>query len=199
MTSNRPERLKQTPAPLSEADLRTAAMRYLARFATTEAHLMQVLLRKIKRALGAGAEAEQLDAGREMAARVAAACVRLGLLDDRAYAAARARRLQAEGRPLARIGRDLAGRGVGAEDVAAALTALRDEDGAGRNLDFAAAVTLARRRKLGPYQIRGDRHDPVLRRRAFGVFARAGFPLDLARRILDAETIEALDALLDEC
>ncbi|MDA5193655.1 regulatory protein RecX [Govanella unica] len=198
MTSHRPERSTQNVRPLSEADLRTAALRYLARFATTEAHLMQVLLRKIKRGLGSGAEAEQLEAGRDMAVRVAASCQRMGLVDDRAYAMGRARRLQAEGRPLSRIARDLAGRGVGAEDVAAALASLREEEGAGRDLDFAAAATLARRRKLGPYQIRGDRRDPVLRRRAFGVFARAGFPLDLARRVLDAESVDALDALLDE-
>lgn len=159
---------------------------------------MQVLARKIKRALGPEAESGQLADGRAMAARVAAACVRMGLLDDRAYAAARARRLQAEGRPLARIGRDLAGRGVAVDDIAAALAALREEQGAERDLDLAAAVTLARRRKLGPCQQRGDRQDAGARRRALGIFARAGFTLAIARRVLDAEDEAALDALLDE-
>lgn len=197
MTSE-PKALRHNPAPLSEADLRNAALRYLARFASTEANLMQVLLRKIKRALGAEGGEERLAEARAMALRVAAACVRSGLVDDRAYAAARARRLSAEGKPLARIARDLAGKGVGREDVGAALAALRDETGADRNPDVTAAVALARRRRLGPYQNRGDRRDPVLRRRAFGVFARAGFSHDMARRILDAEDVAALDAMLDE-
>lgn len=197
MVKNRAPRNRYTHASLSEADLKSAAFRYLSRFASTEANLMQVLMRKIKRALGPDAEPEDLVRGEELARKVAAAAVRAGLVNDRLYAEARARRLQNEGKSTQRIVQDLGWKGVGEQEIDGAIEGLR-EDYEGQNIDLIAAANLARRRKLGPYQIRGCKDDPDLRRRALGVFARAGFSLSIARRILDAEAPEDIELMLQE-
>jgi regulatory protein len=103
-----------------------------------------------------------------------------GLIDDAAYAGAQARSRVRRGQSLRTIRAGLAARGVGAEDAAAALDALRDEGG---DPDLAAAVAFARRRRLGPFRSEpgGDKED---RARALGAFARAGFARAAAEAVL---------------
>ena len=72
-----------------------------------------------------------------------------GYLDDDRYAAAKARSLAGRGRSQAAIRATLARKGVGRETATAAVAALREE---GPDPEFAAAVALARRRRLGPWR-----------------------------------------------
>ncbi len=87
------------------------------------------------------------------------------------------------------IGGKLAQKGVATDLVKDALQGL-DEGG---NSEIAAACALARRRRLGPYRAASARAQ--WRRKDMASLARAGFGLDIARRVLDAPDIEALDAL----
>ncbi len=70
--------------------------------------------------------------------------------------------------------------------------ALADHAQAGEG-DLAAACALVRRRRLGPMRAKDlrDRHFV----RDLGVLARAGFALDLARRVLACGGEAALDRL----
>ena len=110
-----------------------------------------------------------------------------GLTDDRAFAIARARRLVRQGRSRARIVEALAAKGIGRADTQAALAALADER---RDPELAAALAYAKRRHLGPYRREADAD----RDRELAVLARAGFTLTLARRIVEAASVEALEA-----
>jgi regulatory protein len=65
-----------------------------------------------------------------------------------------------------------------------------DEGGAS---ELAAACALVRRRRLGPYRAPGKRVD--CRQKDLASLARAGFSLALARRVLKAPDIEALEQL----
>jgi regulatory protein len=115
-----------------------------------------------------------------------------GLLDDRTYAEGRARSLLRQGRPRAAIARRLAAKGVGQEAIGSALESLRDE---AHDPDLSAVIAFARRRRLGPFRLK-DRdafHDKDL-----AALGRAGFSYDLARRVLEAESAEALEAMLTE-
>lgn len=188
-------RTSRRQRPLTQDGLRQAAYRYLQRFAATEASLVRVLDAKIKRALGPDTEREEFARWQAAAREVARSCVELGLVDDRSYARARARRLHLQGKPLQRIGGMLAEKGVAPEDVEDAIGALAEE--CGPALDLRAAIAYARRRRLGPFS-RNARNDPDARRKALGAFARAGFAYHLAVRVLDAPDEESLDAFLDE-
>jgi regulatory protein len=161
------------------------ALGYLERFASSAENLRRVLRRRVRRRTSHN----------ETAQRAATLIDELieryrmtGLIDDAAYAAARARGRLARGEPLRRIAAGLAAKGVDAEDRAAALDALRET---APDPDLAAACAFARRRRLGPY-----RRGPGDRQRDLASFARAGFGRREAEAVLGCADPEAVAALL---
>jgi regulatory protein len=112
------------------------------------------------------------------------------LLDDAAYAAARARRDLANGRSLRRIAAGLAAKGVARDDTASALAILRGSTG---DPDLAAGCAFARRRRLGPYRAARAQGD---RRRELAAFARAGFGRQVAEAVLACADEAAVSELL---
>ena len=198
------------PAP-DRARLREAALAHLSRYAASEAGLLRVLNRRIRRwAQRAGAEgaapgqvasqvAAQSRAARDEARLVVARLVADGVLDDGAYAEARARSLARSGRSRRATLAHLAGRGVDAELARSVLPADPDTD-------LAAAVLQARRRRIGPYADGGGdagadagagaaTADAVARNRALAALGRAGFDRDTAERALGLDRAAA-DALI---
>ena len=173
--------------PPTEAMLHEAALAHMSRYAATRAALIRVLDRKCERwARAAGPEEAAAarpglgQAVRDVVSRLAA----VGAVDDAAFAASRARSLGRSGRSRRAIAAHLAARGVTGEDARAALP---DDPEA----ELAAALLLARRRRLGPFRDRGAAADP---KHELGVLARAGFPQDVAERALrtDPDTAEGL-------
>ncbi len=173
------------PAP-DDAALREAALTHLARFGTTEAGLLRVLVRRIdrwaKRASDEGADpSTDVATARAAARRVAAALAATGAVDDAAFATARVRRLGRAGRSRQAVAAHLAAKGV---DPGLARSLLPD-DGA----ELSAAILQTRRRRIGPFRT-GDDADPA---RELAILARAGFAGGIARAALalDREAAEA--------
>lgn len=185
---NRGER--RPPVPLDARALGELALGYAARYATTAARLERYLRRKLQER-GWSDEATPPDL-----AAVVARLVSLNYVDDRVWGAARARGLAAKGLGRTRVAQDLHAAGVGREDAAAVLD-LPDE--ARVPAALAAAVTFARRRRLGPFAADpAGLRDPDLRRRAMAAMARAGHSFDVARQVLAAPDREAAEALAGE-
>ena len=182
------------PAP-DRARLNEAALRHLSRFATTEAGLVQVLDRRVQRwarlAESEGVDAASAMPGARAAVRlVARALVEAGLIDDAAFAAARAARLARAGRSRRTVSAHLAAKGV---DPALAREALP-----GPEQDLPVALAYAKRRRLGPYGAEpapDDAAAPERHLRQLGALARAGFPRDVAERALRLSREEA-DAMV---
>ncbi len=177
--------------------LHDAALAYLARYAATEIGLLRVLQRRLDRwkrlAQRNGLDAESIaaqaatarDAMREVVARLVAA----GAVNDAAYAESRARSLVRAGRSRRAISAYLAAKGV---DPATAATALpTPEEG-----EIAAALVLARKRRIGPFRS-GQAPDEAGRRRELGVLARAGFARSVAQQALAMDPNQA-EALVNE-
>jgi regulatory protein len=118
---------------------------------------------------------------------VVARLVRAGAVDDAAFAAARARSLMRAGRSRRAVTAHLLARGV---DHAISRDAAPDDPEA----ELAAALVLARRRRLGPF--RQAEADALARRREFAALARAGFAQDVASRALRMAPAEAEATLL---
>ena len=172
------------PAP-DRARLHEAALRHLARFAATEAGLIRVLDRRVQRwARAAAAEgAADEDAVRQCRAivrEVAGGLVRAGVIDDAAFAAARAARLARAGRSRRAVAAHLAAKGVTPEVAEAALPEPERE--------LLSALTYARKRRLGPFR---EQADPAARLQDLGRLARAGYARDVAERALDMASAEA--------
>lgn len=179
---------------MTERRLRNIALAYLGRYEASAARLAAILNRRIDRA--ARLRGEDPDDARRLVAPIVEAMIALGYVDDARYTRIKAQSLLARGVAPRLVVRKLARDGIDrtlAEAEIRTLAPAGDETGA----TLAAAIALARRRRLGPY-----RADPAtrttMRQRDFGTLARQGFDPDTARRVLDAETCEDLEAMLDE-
>jgi regulatory protein len=188
---------KKPPRKISRSFLMNAAVYYLQRFATSREGLRQVLARKVRRSLAHhGGDAEAAAAWVE---EVLDTLQRQGVLNDAAFAEARARSLAARGMAARSIRLKLAQKGVDRDLVDAALAALAEEVGLRTGLgeeaspDLTAAVAYARRRRLGPYRM-----DPELRAarrdKDLASLARQGFSLDIALKVVTADDLAALEA-----
>ena len=186
---------KKVPPPVTPDSLQSAALRYLGRYASSTHNLREVLRRRVMRA----ARHHDIDpaAAEKMISTIVAKLDRAGLLDDAAYAETRARSLHRAGASRRRIAAQLRRKGVAKSDIAAAMAALQqdvapnDEDA---DIDYLAAIRYARRRRFGPYRDAAKRS--ARRDKDLAAMARAGFSLDLARAVVDAEDVDALDALI---
>lgn len=183
------------PKKITPTYLERAALFYLERYSSSAENLRRVLDRKIRRSIEAhGAPGREEAAG--WVAELIAKLQRSSLLNDRAYAESRVRRLYAEGKSLGRIRQILAVKGVNKDDVAAALERLEAESTTTVS-DLPAAAAYARRRKLGPY-----RSDPEQRRemrqKDLGALARRGFSQAVAMKVLNARSTEELADIVQE-
>lgn len=175
------------PKRISASYLENSALHYLERFASSSANLRRVLLRKVQRAA-----AHWGDDPAEGAALVEALIVRYqqsGLLDDKVYAESRVRSLHRRGGSARLIRQSLAVKGLGAELIDGALDSLAED--LERDPDLAAAIAFARRRRLGPFRDPAKRADS--RDKDMAALGRAGFSFELARRVIDAEDLAALE------
>ncbi|HEY4136151.1 MAG TPA: regulatory protein RecX [Alphaproteobacteria bacterium] len=181
---------RREPRPVRKVTaqyLENAALYYLGRFSASSGHLRQLLLRRVDRS----ARAHDTDpvAGREMVDALIARFLRSGLLDDSAYAAGRARSLRRRGASRSVIAQNLRAKRVTSDDIAEAVVAAdADSLADGEDAELQAAWRLARRKKLGPYRRQEQRAD--LRMRDMGAMARGGFPYAIARRVIDAASLD---------
>lgn len=174
----------------STSDLEAAALAYLGRYAASTEGVRRVLRRRLRRR---GLPPDAMERAEAAIASVLVKLARLGYLNDDAFAAARARSLAAQGRPRLAIAERLAAKGIGRADIDRTLRSLADEDPGG---DLAAAIAFAEKRRLGPWR-RGPADDAIRRREA-AALARRGFSPGIARRIVEADDVDVLAALLSE-
>lgn len=179
-------RKRKAPRKASPRSLENAALYYLQRFASSTENLRRVLMRRVERS--ARAHDTDREDGAAWVDEIVTRFARAGLVDDRAYAEGKAGSLHRRGASLRRIRGELAAKGVAKDLVEEAIAAL--EETAERDPDTAAAIRLARRRRLGPFRAAEDREER--RERDLAALARAGFGYDTARRIIDAESEEDL-------
>jgi regulatory protein len=186
------QRRPRVPRKVTRTHLENVALAYLGRFSATAHSLEQVLMRRVWRAARHHDDDPAIGAAliQDILKRYHAS----GLIDDAAFAAARAKTLHRRGLPLRAITQKLRGKGVNSTDIEAAITALaRDaanEDGSDENasnhtLDLTAARAYARRRRLGPWRSPDRRAE--MHERDLAAMARAGFSYGVARAALEGD------------
>ena len=189
-TPGRRKRGRRGPRKATDASLGNAALHYLGRYATSSWNLRRVLMRKVEGS--ARFHGTDRDAGAAVVDRLIARYQDSGLLDDRAYAGARAAALHRRGVSARAIRARLLGKGVERGLIEATLAARASAPG---EPELAAALICARRRRLGPYRPPAARKS--MRQKDLASLARAGFAYDVARRVVEAETAGELERELD--
>ncbi len=171
---------RRNPQPLTEQRLEELALAYVARFATTQGKLRDYLQRKLRERGWAGAEdgeaAPDLD-------RLIGRYVELGYVDDAGWARMKAGSLLRRGYGARRVGEALGHAGLDEE--------LREEVRPDEAAERSAALVLARRRRLGPFA--SELPDRPLREKHIAAMLRAGHRLDIARRIVEADDVDAAE------
>lgn len=163
--------------PLTATKLEELALNYVGRFATSRSKLIAYLSRKLRERGWDGTGEAPLEA-------LADKFVRLGYVDDRAFALSKARSLTGRGYGERRVSQALALAGIGEEDGS-------DARGLAEEEALAAALRFAQRRAIGPYAI----HQPDLaqRERSLAAMIRAGHRFPIARAIVDLKPGENPD------
>lgn len=178
-----PWKKRRAARRVTEDSLRRSGLHYLQRFAASTQSLRRVLERRVLKS----AAVHDIDV--ETAAgwidSIIERFTRAGLLDDGGFAEMRARSLFQRGMSTRMIRVKLVEKGLARADIEQALASLF----AGHPTpDRVAAGRFAQRRRLGPYRVNGER--ATNRARDLAALARAGFSYDVARTVIDAESID---------
>jgi regulatory protein len=175
--------------PPDAARLYEAALNHMARYAATEASLARMLARRVERwgrLQEEGADPEEiLSTMRRAKAEIPGVLSRLrelGVVNDAAFAASRAKRLTREGKSRRATIAHLAAKGIKAPSLP------EDPD-----RELAAACAYLRRRRAGPF-------GTAPAEKILAAMARGGFTQATARRALslDREAAETLIRSLSE-
>ena len=170
----------RAPKPLDAPRLEELALAYVARFATSAAKLETYLRRKLRER---GWEGESPAPTADLIAALIERLVSAGYVDDTAYARSKSGSLLRRGYGERRIGQALGAAGIAAE--------VREEVRSGMSAQRRAALALAAKRRFGPF---GDKAgDRALREKQIGAMLRAGHPLDSARELVNAASVEAAE------
>jgi len=181
------QRKRRGPKKATAKYLENAALYYLQRFSSSAANLRRVMMRKVDRS--AHYHGTDKDEGAALVDVMIERYLASGLLDDATYAAGRARSLHRRGNSARSIRSTLLSKGVGQNFIDDALAGLAENGG---DPELSAAARLARRRRLGPYRTDEDREQR--REKDLAALARAGFSYDTARQVIEAESVDELEA-----
>jgi regulatory protein len=171
---------KRKARPLDAQRLEELALAYVARFATSAAKLEGYLARKLRER----GWHEEGDGGAGRAAAIVARFVAAGYVDDEAFARAKSGGLLRRGYGMRRVGQALGAAGI-AEHI---RTAVAPGEAAQRQ----AALALARKRRLGPFGAEPPADRPA-REKQIAAMLRAGHPLDSARELVNAASVDAAE------
>ena len=157
---------RRQPKPLDVAALEALAVAYVGRYATTRARLEAYLARKLGERGWAAPTAPD-------PAGLAARLVALGYVDDEAFAGMRAAALARRGYGSRRIDAALRVAGIAEDDRTA--VAFDDEQA------LAAALILARRRRVGPFGPQPA--DRAAQARTIAILVRGGHDYGIAKAV----------------
>jgi regulatory protein len=160
---------RQRP-PYDRAALDEAALRYVARFATSRAKLADYLSRKLRERGWAGD-------GDAPIAEIVEKLATIGYIDDAQYALAKAHAQASRGYGEQRTRQALRHAGIDEVESAGAMKFARSER-------FESALRYARRRRIGPFS-EGHAERATIDK-WIAAMVRAGHPFALARRIASA-------------
>ena len=187
MAESKP-RKKRLPRKATAKSLNNGALYYLQRYSSSAENLRRVLMRRVDRS----ARHHDIDRGEAAAAveDIIQRFVAAGLLDDAQFSRARTATLHRRGLSARAVRAKLMEKGVATKFINAAIDGLGETD---LDPELTAAAGFARRRRLGPYKNLGKTRDKDM-----AALARNGFSYAVAQIVIDADTVESLEARIAE-
>jgi len=184
--NNREQPKRKVPRKATAKYLGNVARFYLERYATTEAGLRRYLMRKVN--LSAKEHGTVPQEGAEIIEDLISKFRDLNFLNDERYAEGRSGSLHRKGMSLRAIRQDLSLKGVSEDLINKSIDLIREESS---NPDLEAAISYARRRRLGPYRTDDKREER--RDKDLAALGRKGFSFAIAERVILADDITELE------
>ncbi|WP_204248204.1 regulatory protein RecX [Kiloniella spongiae] len=184
--NNREQPKRKVPRKATAKYLGNVARFYLERYATTEVGLRRYLMRKVN--LSAKEHGTVPQEGTEIIEDLISKFRDLNFLNDERYAEGRSGSLHRKGMSLRAIRQDLSLKGVSEDLINKSIDLIREESS---NPDLEAAISYARRRRLGPYRTDDKREER--RDKDLAALGRKGFSFVIAERVILAVDITELE------
>lgn len=184
-----PRKDKKPPKKITEKYLYNSGLAYLQRFPASTPHFRRIMSRKIERSCNYHKEQDR-EGSNALLDGAIATFTRMGLLNDDAYLQGMVNSLRRRGLSRQAILSKLQQKGLSSGEITRVLSSHEEESGNALPADFAAALLLARRKRLGPFRkIEADRNKEL------AAIARAGFDFETAQKILALSLTEAEEFL----
>lgn len=168
---------KNNVSPLNATKLRSLALFYVGKYATSRKKLSQYLDRKVRQRGWDDSEPPQIEAlSEEFSDR--------GYINDAEFAASKARSLVQRGYGIKRLEQDIYASGISGEDQDEAIAILREHR-------IKAADNYARKKHIGPYA--REEASREQKQKQLAAFLRAGHDLKIAQKFIDAESDDFMD------
>lgn len=185
---------EKRPKKISARYLRNAGLAYLQRYPSSVSNFRFVMTRKIKRSCAYHTD-QSFEDSQALLETLIAELIELGLLNDSLYALGMVRSLIRRGDSPKQVFMKLQRKGLDKPDIAHALKETEEELSLAGPVDLKlnAALTLARRKRIGPF--RGERQTAKTPEQELGILARAGYDYQTARRVLEFDEDAAREVL----
>jgi len=184
---------KRPPKKITRDYLHNAGLYYLQRFAASTSHFRKIMDRKIMRSCAFHKDQDP-DTCRALLDELIIRFQDAGLLDDLLYTKGMITSMRRRGLSARAIKSRLNIKGLATELVKEQLR-LYDEQTQTQTTcpaDLQAAIILARKKRIGPYAPAAKKHTNTdtetqnrEKRRMLGIFARAGYSYDIAKKVMD--------------
>ena len=175
--------------------LMNKAVHYLGRYQASQQGLRRILKQFAKRKLQGEAHKHSYseDAIAKAIEEIIGLCVHYGYVNDKALAHAKARASVLSGQSAYQLSGKLAQMGIDEATRADALLERRNDH---ESAELAAGIRAMRKKRLGPYHPNYTALEFAEQQKQIAKLARAGFALDLIRKILAYETTQQAEEAL---
>lgn len=180
MPSSRYPKEKKIPA-LTHDDLERIALRYVTRYAATRAMLEKCLRRHMDKARRADEAAYPEGKAETWLTAILDKHVAKGWVNDTSFSASLLRIGRGAGHSRQKIILKMKQKGVPAALIKDVFDS-ESEDNTPDEMDLSAAIVFAKKKKLGPYRLKG--HEP---QKDMARLCRAGFSPGIARKALQSK------------
>ena len=184
--THRNKRRQKIPRIVNTTTIENSALFYIERYATSSENLRQVLKRKIIRA--SKYHNTDINACIQHIGDLIQRYLKNGILNDEVYAQAQATSMNRRGKSLRAIRSRLRQKLLSDENIEKAIGVLTKEY---ESPDLSAAITYARKRRLGPFRKNASNRNSL--NKELASLARSGFSYSLALRIVEAKNIDELE------
>ena len=182
---------RKVPRKVTPKSIENAALYYLQRFSSSSENFRRVMMRRVKRS--AQYHNTNLKEGAEIVDELISRFTRVGLLDDLQFAKNRVASLRRRGLSERAIRAKLMEKGVVLEVINQSLELLEYDN---KNSELSAAIIYSRKRCLGIFR-KTSYGSNRFREKDMAKLARAGFNYRIAYIVINAETTEELEEMVE--